>query len=132
MAKHSLSGDEADQRSANDRAFDVWRARVAGVTVISVRGDIDMLNAPRLVEAILDTLPEQPTAVIVDLSDVDFLASAGMTALITTQKQVTAIARFLVVADGPGTSRPMKMMGLDSTLALHSTLDEALAACSTK
>jgi anti-anti-sigma factor len=100
--------------------------------VISVHGDIDMLDAPRLVEVILDAIPEQPTAVIVDLSDVDFLASAGMTALMTAQNQVRATAPFLVVADGPGTSRPMKLMGLDSTLALYPTLDEALAACSTE
>jgi hypothetical protein len=35
--------------------------------------------------------------------------------------------RFAVIADGPSTSRPMKLLGLDSVLSLYSTLDAALA-----
>ncbi|BCI92312.1 hypothetical protein NIIDMKKI_75180 [Mycobacterium kansasii] len=44
----------------------------------------------------------------------DFLASAGMTVLVTANAQVVAPTRFAVVADGPATSRPIKLMGIDS------------------
>jgi hypothetical protein len=36
--------------------------------------------------------------------------------------------RFAVVADGPATSRPLKLVGVAEIVGLHATLDEALAA----
>jgi anti-sigma B factor antagonist len=109
--------------------FDVTTSRVGGAAVLSVHGDIDALTAPNLAEAISTAQAEQPSAVIVDLSDVEFLASAGLTALVAAHQRITPGARFLVVADGPGTSRPIKLMRVDSLLALYSTLDVAISAC---
>jgi len=108
--------------------FEVQQSLVGRAAVLSVRGDFDALTAPSLAEAIFAAQAEQPSAVIVDLSTVDFLASAGMTVLVDAHQKLTPAVQFLVVADGPGTSRPMKIMGLDSLLALYPTLDEALGA----
>jgi anti-sigma B factor antagonist len=120
---------DGDQ-SPSQPAFAVEQSRIAGAVVLSVRGDVDALTAPRLTEAILGALPEPPSAMIVDLSDVDFLASAGMTALVTGNERTAPGARFSVVADGSGTSRPLKLMGLDGVFALYPTLDEAVSALS--
>ncbi len=109
--------------------FDVQQKWNDRVVVVSVRGDVDALTAPRLSDEILNALSEEPSAVIVDLSAVDFMASSGMAVLVSTQERVTPTARFGVVADGPGTSRPLKLMGLDSVISIHPTLDDALASC---
>jgi len=109
--------------------FDVQQKWIDRVVVVSVRGDVDALTAPRLSDEILNALSEEPSAVIVDLSAVDFMASSGMAVLVSTQERVTTTARFGVVADGPGTSRPLKLMGLDAVLPIHATLDDALASC---
>jgi anti-sigma B factor antagonist len=130
MVEPRMDTDDNDGQSSRQRAFDVGQSRVAGAVVLSVQGDVDALTAPRLAEAILGALSEQSSAVVVDLSDVEFLASAGMTTLITAHERIAPGARFLVVADGPGTSRPLKLMGLDSLLAIYPTLDEAISACS--
>lgn len=95
--------------------------------VLEVSGDVDMLTAPTLTEAIRSAARHRPAALIVDLSAVQFLASAGMTLLVTTQEQLTPAIRFGVVADGPATSRPMKMVGVDRFVPLYRTLYEALA-----
>jgi anti-anti-sigma regulatory factor len=50
---------------------------------------------------------------IVDLSEVDFLASAGMSVFIAGNHAANGARPFGVVADGPCTARPMKLMGLD-------------------
>jgi anti-anti-sigma regulatory factor len=47
-----------------------------------------MLTAPLLEEALAPAQTNRPSAVIVDLSDVDFLASIGMGLLITTQDRL--------------------------------------------
>jgi anti-sigma B factor antagonist len=109
--------------------FDVQLKWIDRVVVVSVNGDIDALTAPRLNDEIVAVLPKEPSAVIVDLSAVDFMASSGMSVLVSAHERVTHTAQFGVVADGPGTSRPLKLMGLDAIIALHPTLEHALASC---
>jgi anti-sigma B factor antagonist len=108
-------------------AFEVRQEWIDRVAVLSVRGDIDALTAPRLTDAILGVVPDQPSAVIVDLSEVEFLASSGITVLVSTHEQISANAQFGVVADGPTTSRPLKLMAIDAIIPLYPTLQDALA-----
>jgi anti-anti-sigma factor len=99
-----------------------------GVAVLAVTGEIDLATIPAFELAIADALTQRPSALIVDLSAVDFLASAGLQALVSTHEKVSGTAGFAVVADGPATSRPIELTGLDQVLALHSTLSEAKAS----
>jgi anti-anti-sigma factor len=101
-----------------------WVERTA---VVAVSGDLDMLTAPELSDAIRATARSMPAVLIVDLSRVDFLASAGINVLITAQEELEPSVRFGVVADGPATSRPLRLIGVDIVVALYRTLDEALS-----
>jgi len=104
----------------------VTRSWIERIAVVAVSGDVDMLTAPALADAIRAAAGDQPSAVIVDLSDVGFLASAGMGVLIDAHDALAPAVRFGVIADGPSTSRPLKLVGIDSLLALYRTRDEAL------
>lgn len=115
------SGDSVDQTG-----FQVGNQQIYGAVVLAVSGEVDMLSAPRLAEAIHTALAASPAALIVDLSKVDFLASAGMTVLLTAQDEVVPPTQFAVVAHGAATSRPIQLTKLDSVLPLYSTLDSAL------
>lgn len=110
----------------NRMAFEVEQNHTDGAVVLAVSGEVDMLSSPHLAEAIQTALAEKPAALIVDLTKVEFLASAGMTVLVNAQAEVVPPTRFGVVADGPATSRPIKLMGIDSVVSLHRTLDSAL------
>ncbi len=101
----------------------------AGPTaVISVSGVIDMLTSPQLESAIAAVLAKKPAALIIDLSDVDFLASAGMGVLVSACDRASETAGFAVVANGPATSRPLRLVGLADMIGMYPTLDEARAA----
>jgi anti-sigma B factor antagonist len=99
---------------------------IGAVAVVSVSGAIDMLTAPQLAQHIGFTLRERPKAVVVDLTDVDFLASAGMQVLVAAHGDAGSQTRLVVVADGPATSRPLKVTGITDFIDLYPTLDEAL------
>ncbi|WP_245672953.1 STAS domain-containing protein [Aldersonia kunmingensis] len=107
----------------------VWHDNVV---VLGVSGTLDMVTAPQLTESIQNSLKNEPAAVIVDLTGVEFLASAGMTVLIAAHEQIGESAQFTVVADGPAVGRPMHLVGVDKLLAIHTTLDAALEAASVK
>ncbi|OBG31285.1 STAS domain-containing protein [Mycobacterium sp. E3198] len=118
---------EQSGNSVDPTTFDVGKHQVDDAVVLTVSGEVDMLSAPQLAEAVRTALAATPPALVIDLTKVDFLASAGMTVLVTAQAEVTPPTRFAVVANGPATSRPIKLMGLDNVLALYSTLDSALS-----
>jgi anti-sigma B factor antagonist len=105
----------------------VRASSIDGVLVLGVRGELDVFTAPQLAEAIDNGIAASLTALIVDLSEVAFLASAGMTVLVTGHETALRSGkRFMVVADGPATSRPMMLTGLDQAVSLYPTLDAAL------
>ncbi|MFI9503046.1 STAS domain-containing protein [Nocardia sp. NPDC052566] len=99
-----------------------------GATVLTVTGEVDLATAPALETAIEAILGGKPAALIIDLTAVSFLASAGMAVLVAAHKRAGAATSIAVVADGPATSRQLKMTSLDQVFSLYSTLDEALAA----
>jgi anti-sigma B factor antagonist len=97
-----------------------------GVSVVSVSGEIDLVTAPALEEAISAVVADGPTALVVDLSGVDFLGSVGLKILAATHEKLGKSAAFGVVARGPATRRPIHLTGLDKTFSLYPSLDEAL------
>jgi anti-sigma B factor antagonist len=104
-----------------------WFGRVA---VISVAGVVDMLTAPQVEDAISAALQKSPPALIVDLTDVEFLASAGMGILVAAHDLASPEVKFAVVADGPVTSRPLKLVGIADIISLYPNLDAALSELS--
>jgi anti-anti-sigma factor len=106
--------------------FGVAEHWVQRAVVVVAWGDLDLATAPELADAIEAAARKEPAALIVDLSRVDLLASAGMTVLITAHRDIPPSARFGVVADGPSTSRPLKMIGIDTVVDVYRTLGEAL------
>ena len=98
------------------------------IEIVSVRGEVDLLTAPELERHIDIALDKQPSAIIIDLTDVDFLASYGMSILVQTKERLPRTTRLAVVADGPATSRPLAIVGLTDLLSVCATIDAALAA----
>jgi anti-sigma B factor antagonist len=113
--------------SARHHGFEVRKRWSDRVMVLSVREAVDVLSAPQLSEAICEALGLAPTGLIVDLTDVDFLASVGMSVLVSAHHMADAMSvRFGVVADGAATSRPIRLLGINRILTLYPTLDDAL------
>ena len=102
-----------------------------GIAVLKVGGDIDLATVPALEAAIDEALIPRPTGLVIDLSDVGFLASAGLQALVATHTNVSQSAHFAVVANSASTSRPIQLTGLDQLFELYPTLSEALTAVKT-
>ena len=101
-----------------------WVERVA---IVSASGELDMLTAPQLRDAVQSALSKNPTGLIVDLTSVDFLGSAGMQVLMEAHNQTGGTeTRFAVVAEGSATSRPLKITGIADLIDLFSALDDAV------
>ena len=104
---------------------------VDGVVVVAAHGAVDMLTAPQLQDLVSAAADRHPPGLIIDMTEVDFLGSAGMQVLMTARKQLDEHTRFAVVADGPATSRPLKITGITDYIELFATLDVALTTLAT-
>jgi anti-sigma B factor antagonist len=94
--------------------------------VLVVTGEVDMGTAPELEESIKGALGRGPKVLVVDLSGVTFLASAGMSVLIGGNQQAGDGTSFRLVATGNATLRPMELTGIAEEFAIHPTRDQAL------
>jgi anti-sigma B factor antagonist len=109
--------------------FTVTPRRDGDLLILRVSGDLDVLTAPTLETHLDVALAGTPKWVIVDLTDVGFLSSAGISVLVETTRLVKQAGIALrVVADGPATSRPIKMMRVDEVIDLYPTVEAASAA----
>ncbi|PWW51911.1 STAS domain-containing protein [Actinokineospora spheciospongiae] len=97
--------------------------------LVTVSGEVDLGTAVRLrelLERALDT--GDPLALVVDMSEVDFLAAAGLSALVRVRDRAEARAvEFHVVADRRSVLRPMEITGLRPRFRVHPDLGSALA-----
>ena len=117
---------ESSSTGSDVTNFAVGDKWIGSVAVVSATGAVDMLTAPQLAQSIRTSLGKQPKVLIVDLTNVDFLASAGMQVLVAANEDAEPDTRLVVVADGPATSRPLKITGITDFIDLYSSLDEAL------
>lgn len=90
---------------------------VGGVVTVTVRGDVDMVTAPKVDAEIARALRVHPT--LADLSGVTFLGSAGLSILMRSQRAASeAGTRFAIVADNHAVLRAIEVTGLDEILHL--------------
>ncbi|MGB3373335.1 MAG: STAS domain-containing protein, partial [Rhodococcus sp. (in: high G+C Gram-positive bacteria)] len=123
-----LSPVTLDESGLGPQHFDVaveWRD---DVVIVTVSGELDLATAPQLSESMKLVLDKAPSAVVIDLSHVGFLASAGMSLLASTHQQLDDSTGFAVVADGPSTGRPLTLVGLHEVFGIFATVGEALSA----
>jgi anti-sigma B factor antagonist len=99
-----------------------------GYVLLTAAGDIDIFTVARLREDLL-TLADSGQPVIADLDRVTFLGAAGLGALAGAARRAAARGTSLHVACArPRTRQPIQLTGLDRTLRLARTRDDALRA----
>jgi anti-sigma B factor antagonist len=96
--------------------------------VLKVAGDIGLATAPQLTEVAVAILERRPRMLVVDMSRVSFLASAGLAALVELHRRTGEDLALRVVATGSTVVRPLTLSGLDTLITVRPTLTDALAA----
>jgi anti-sigma B factor antagonist len=67
--------------------FEIVEETAGAETVIAVRGEIDIVTAPQLHDVLLSAFGADSPGGVVDLSEVTFLDSTGLSVLVTAQKR---------------------------------------------
>jgi anti-anti-sigma factor len=109
--------------------FDIRVSRTDGpATVLTILGEVDVAAAMRLSSAITRYTAAGPAKLVVDLSEVVLLSSAGIAVLLGSTKRATPATQFRIVASTRVTRGPIDVLGLASILPIYDSVDEALTA----
>lgn len=87
-------------------------------------GELDMAHASE-VATLLDDLSDGGQQIVVDLTDLEFIDSSGIHALVRPR---SGSARIELVCPPGNVRRVLEVTKLERVLQVHDTLDEALAA----
>lgn len=96
-----------------------------GATVLRVDGALDLALAPKL-RRLAERAARLGELLVIDLTGVTFLASAGMAELVRAHRATAASAPLRVVASGRITLRPLELTRLVDELAIYPSLSDAL------
>ena len=102
---------------------------IGDCAVLQVAGEVDAYTAPMLREQIRDLAAKGAVHLIADLSQVSFLDSTGLGALVGGLKRLREAGGSLtLVIAAPRILRLFQITGLTKVLAIHPTVAEAITA----
>jgi anti-sigma B factor antagonist len=95
--------------------------------VITVSGEIHVSTAPEFQRRLDTAISRGKTAVVLDLSETEFIDSTGLSVLLNGLRRVTRQrGRMALVCTNPTVMRLFEITRLDTTFDIHQTLEDAL------
>ena len=96
--------------------------------LIAARGDIDHVTAPLVADALRRVTLEGDGRVVLDMTETEFIDSAGISTLLNGLRRLTRQRRRMLVVCPPGAPRRVfELLGLVGTFDLFDTREQALA-----
>ena len=103
--------------------------RHGGTVVARLAGEVDMTNAARVREQLLDAVPNDALALVVDLGDCRYLDSAAIEVIFDLSRRLQRRRQELrlVVPDSSPLTRVLTLTDVTSVAAVHGTLAAAIS-----
>jgi anti-sigma B factor antagonist len=104
-------------------------SRVDGADILDVRGELDVASALGLAGPLTEIATDGDTHVVLDLTELSFMDSTGMSVLLNARRRLTRQGRHLLVVCPAGpVMRLFELTSLVDTLRVHPSKDAALAS----
>ena len=99
------------------------------LTVVSVRGEVDLYSAPGLKERVADLVSSGRSRIAIDLQGVEFMDSTGLGVLIGGLKRCKEAGGSLaLVAPREPVVKVLAITGLDKVFAIHESVEQAASS----
>lgn len=99
--------------SSSAEGFSAKVVGSGGNTVVSLTGELDMATAPHLTGVLGPLVEHGPEEVVLDFSDLSFIDSSGIAALVDTQHRLGEQGRHLAIHNAlEGSVRVFEIAGL--------------------
>src|SRR5207249_4366618 len=99
-----------------------------GMVIIRLAGELDLYNADEVGAALGEAAGEAPERLVVDLTEVSFVDSTALAALVEAKKEVRPATQFVLAAPGTDVLRALEVSGLGQHFDIRDSVEDALAA----
>ena len=111
----------------DEQVFQTRQERRHGKVIVRASGELDAITVDRLSDGL--EAAKSTSRVVLDLSDVTYLSSAGVAALVIhTRRYAEHGGKLRIVAAQPAVLRPVTLTGADDALDIVPTLEQAVRA----
>ena len=109
--------------------YNVEHDPVEGALLVVASGELDLAAAPRLATVLSIATAGAEPCVVLDLTDVDFIDSTALGAIMhaSTEAEATGKQMLVVALDGP-VRRLLEITNLTGRFRVYQSRDDALAA----
>ncbi len=92
------------------------------------RGDIDMANATTLEDAALESLQNADSGLVIDLTDVSYVDSAGIRTLLSLRRLLAHRQQkmFIVLPERSVLRKALEVGGVSAVVPIHPSTDDTL------
>jgi anti-anti-sigma factor len=99
------------------------------LVVARITGELDVLMAPRMGEEISEAVPNSARGLVMDLSQLEFIDSSGVSMLFTLARKLGSRRQDLRVVATPGgpVIRVLELVEFARAAPVHEELESALA-----
>jgi anti-anti-sigma factor len=115
--------------------FEATAARLDdGVRVIAVRGELDLSTATDLEGPLEEAVSCGDASVLIDLGECEFIDSTGIALIVRAWQRLDRGAdgegqgRVVICSDNDQVRRVLEITGIELSIPIHSSRDDALAA----
>lgn len=107
----------------------VQQSRIEDVIVLQPQGRIDGATSTSFEEQCMLHIGAGAQNVVIDLSGIDYMSSAGLRALLITAKKTKTAGGALTLCGAHGSVKEViSLSGFDSLLGAHESVADAIAA----
>lgn len=109
--------------------IDITVSNVDDVTLVEASGRVDSMSANQFGEALSDQIEDGKKALVLDLSGVDYMSSAGLREIVNALKKVKRAQGDLRIAQPSERVREVfEMAGLDTIFQIYGSQDDAVSS----
>jgi len=109
--------------------MEIQDKKVDGVTVLSLKGSIDAVTAPKVTEFIQGQIGKGNIKLVADLSGVDYTSSAGLRVLLGAVKETRALSGDIRLAGiQPDVQKVLNLSGFTNILKIFDDVETAVAS----
>ena len=98
-----------------------------GAVVLHLVGELDLYNADEIRSALEEALAQDPSRIVIEMSEVEFVDSTALGVLIEARSKLGR-STLLLAAPQLETRRTLQVSGLDRHLPVHDSVADALGA----
>jgi anti-sigma B factor antagonist len=107
--------------------LEVTEARIGHRFVLAATGEVDLASVPLLRSGLMEAIDSGCAEIWLDLSDVEFMDSTGITAIIDAHSALDG-RRFALICPGGPVRRVLDIAGVERAIPIHDSRSAAHSA----